>query len=53
VSPVERIAISSSQLAELLEVDPRRIIGIEPDQVKREGQPRDAGRFWIVLEPKE
>lgn len=51
--PVQRIPISTSQLAELIEVDPKRVIGIEPDQVKREGQPRDKARWWIVLEPPD
>lgn len=51
--PVERIPISSSQLAELLDVDPARIVGVERDQAKREGEAVTRGRFWIVLEPKE
>ena len=48
---VERIPISSSQLAELLEVDPIRLIGVEPDRGSRDGDAPVKGRFWIVLEP--
>jgi hypothetical protein len=39
--PVERIAVSVSQLAEMLEVDPKRLIGVE----------KSSTGFVIVLEP--
>lgn len=49
--PVKRIPISTSQLAELIGIeDPARIRGVECDQVKREGEPRNPQRFWIVVE---
>ena len=48
--PVERVPISVSQLCELIEVDPARFRGVEPDQATREGEPRDSSRLWIVLE---
>lgn len=51
--PVERIAISTSQLAELIEVDPARIRNIVRDETTREGSPRNPERWWIVLEPKK
>jgi hypothetical protein len=52
--PVQRIAISSSQLAELIGIeDPARIRNIVRDEVKREGEARDPHRWWIVVEPEE
>lgn len=51
--PVERVPISVSQLCELIEVDPSRFRGVEPDQAKREGEPRDSSRLWIVLEAQD
>lgn len=51
--PVVRVPISVSQLCELIGVDPARFRGVEPDQCKREGEPRDSSRLWIVLEPEE
>ena len=51
--PVERVPISVSQLCELIEVDPARFRGVEPDQATREGEPRDSSRLWIVLEAND
>ncbi len=41
--PVERVKVSTSQLAEMLEVDPLRLVGVE----------KSSTGFVIVLEPKE
>jgi hypothetical protein len=49
--PVERIAISSSQLCELVGIEPERFIAVEPDKPVREGQGADKSRWWIVVEP--
>ena len=49
---VERVAISVSQLCELIGVDPRRFVGVERDKGTREGQSANRSRLWIVLEPK-
>ena len=51
--PLERVPISVSQLCELIEVDPSRFLAVEHDQCKREGEPRNSSRLWIVLEPLE
>jgi hypothetical protein len=52
--PVKRIAISSSQLAELIGIeDPARIRYIEPDPCKREGEHRNPQQWWIVVEPED
>lgn len=47
--PVERHAISRSQLCELLALDPARFITLERDIDKH----RDPHRWWIVLEPED
>lgn len=46
---IERIPISTLQLAEFLDVDPKRLIALERDS----GKDRQSHRWWIVLEPKE
>lgn len=43
--PVERHAISISQLAELLAFDPVKLIGVQVD--------RQAKTVWILLEPDD
>lgn len=48
--PVERTAISRSQLCELLAVDPARFIAIEPDRGGRGAEQRDRTKWWIVVE---
>jgi hypothetical protein len=50
---VQRIAISLSQLCELLAVDPARFVGIEPDRGGRGAEQRDRTKWWIVVEPKD
>ena len=48
--PVERVPISVSQLCELIGVDPKRFRGVESEPCKREGEPRNSSRLWIVVE---
>lgn len=51
--PVVKVPISVSQLCELIGVDPERFRAVEMDACKREGEPRDSSRLWIVLEPAD
>ena len=43
------VAVSTSQLCELIGVEPSRFVDIDRDH----GKDRDTSRLWIVLEPAE
>jgi hypothetical protein len=51
--PIERVAISRSQLCELLGVDPARFVDVERDNPNKGTAKRDPHCWWIVMEPEE